>query len=1145
MYISTCMPSRGIEKSFTQLEVAAAPKPKTIDHLSLKTLVRVVKLTVIIMLVGLLQVSARTTAQTRISINMRGATLEKVFTEIEKRSGYTVFYNTEVLKAAGTNLVNLDLKDATIEDVMHQCLKGLPLEFSVQDKTIFVKREVKKLSETPTGPGGPAPLGVSGSVRSEAGIPLGGASILIKQLKKSGMTNAAGEFVFRDIPDGEYQIEITYIGYEKNTTIITVEGHQASILVTLKEGANSLDETVIKGYYSTTKRLNTGDVTTVKGEDISNQPVSDPMLALEGRVPGLFIQQSSGMPGAYSIVTIRGQNSIANGSYPLYIVDGVPYSSLSPTNPILGGGALGTPGSQTANTGGGASPFNDLNPAEIENIEVLKDADATAIYGSRGANGVILITTKKGKAGRTQLDLNAFSGQGKVTRKMHLLNTPEYLEMRHEAFRNDAITPGSTDYDVNGVWDTTRYTDWQKVLIGNNAQFSNIQGTLSGGNVNTQFLIGAGYSYQGTVFPGNYSDQKASVNMSLTHASPDQRLHAQLSASYLNENSNLPRSDFTSQITLAPDAPPIYNANGGVNWQAVNGAATFPNPLSATLLNAKALANNLISNFSVSYLLFQGLQLKSSFGYNDIQENSNLLTPASSYAPPNNNTAGYRTNNFGTTDSKTWIIEPQVSYEKLIAQGKLNVLLGSTFQQNTSSAIGYTASGFTSDALILDPLAATTKNLAGYSNALYRYNAFFGRVNYDWREKYLLNITARRDGSSRFGPSRQFGNFGAIGAGWVFSKEKFATQNLSFLSFGKLRASYGSTGNDQIADYQYLSTYTPASNSYEGTTGLYPTRLSNAYFGWEIVKKLEGGVELGFLRDRIVLAMNYFRNRTGNQLVGYPLPQVTGFTTVQENLPAVVQNSGGEITLNTVNIRSSSFTWSTSINFSIPRNKLVSYPNLAASAYANTYVVGQSLFIEKRYHMAGVNDSTGKYQYASSKGGTTYQPVYPTDLKVTKPITHQYYGGIDNNLKYKGFELDVLVQVVKQTGLNYFIYNTPSYAGTFDRNFPTAVLQRWQKPGDVATYGKFSTVRGADPLVDLSFADFGIGDASFVRLKNLLLSYTLSKNWLREVHFQNARIYIQCQNLFTITKYLGLDPETGGIHLPPLRMITGGLQISL
>ena len=1146
MYNFTRMPANGIRQFFV-LSEATAPKPKTIVHsFTCKTLVRAVKLTVIIMLAGLLQVSARTTAQTRISINMRGATLEKVFSEIEKRSGYTVFYNTEVLKAAGASLVSLDVKDATIEDVMHQCLKGLPLEFLVQDKTIFVKKEIRRaVIESAVGPGSPIPSTFSGIVRNEAGAPLPGASVYVMKLKKTLQTNKDGEFTLKDVPDGEYEVIISFIGYENYRTKVSVANHEAWLSADLKQSMSKLDETVVKGYYSTTNRLNTGDVTTVKGEDIQKQPVSDPMLALEGRVPGLYIQQTSGVPGAYSTIRIRGQNSIANGSNPLYIVDGVPYSSTSPTSPIIGGGVLGIPPAAQPNiTGIGASPFNDLNPADIESIEILKDADATAIYGSRGANGVILITTKKGKAGRTQFDLNAFSGVGKVTKFLKLMNTDDYLEMRHQALQNDGKATGLTDYDLNGEWDTTRYTNWQKVLIGNTAKFNSLQGSLSGGNSNTQFLVGAAFSNQGTVYPGNFSDQKGAVNLNLTHSSSDQRLHAQLTSGYINDNSNLPQLDYTSYVTLAPDAPALYAGNGNLNWQALNGTATWTNPLSYNLYQASSKTNNLISNLNLSYLLLRGLQVKTNFGYSHLQNNETNFIPAAAYAPPNNNNSLYRSNNFSTTDFKTWIIEPQITYEKSIAAGKLNALLGITFQQNDQNAIGYQTHGYSSDALISDPLAAASSNLAGYQNILYRYNAFFGRINYDWQEKYLINITARRDGSSRFGPGRQFGNFGAIGAGWVFSKENLIQHNLSFLSFGKLRASYGSTGNDQITDYQFLSTYTPYSPTYQNITGLYPTSIANPNYGWELVKKLEGGIELGFIKDRILLSANYYRDRTGNQLVGYPLPRLSGFSTVQANLPAVLQNSGGEFTLNTVNIRSSTVIWSSSLNLTIPRNKLISYPNLATSSYANTYVIGKSIFVMKTFHVVGVNDTTGVYQYASAKGPTD-DPNFPQDLKVTKPITQNWYGGFDNKIEYSGFELDFLFQFVKQIGHNY-LFTSGYSAGQFNINYPTAVLSRWQAPGYVSNYGRFSTKTASDPYGNLHYgSDFGVADASFVRLKNLALSYRLSKELLQKMHLQAGRFYIQCQNLLTITNYFGLDPETQGKILPPLRMITGGLQLSL
>jgi TonB-linked SusC/RagA family outer membrane protein len=1147
MYISIGMPSRGRENAFILSEAAVAPKPKTFVLLSLKTLARVVKLTVIIMLCGLLQVSARTTAQTRISLNLKGATLEKVFAEIEKRSGYTVFYNVEVLKAAGANLLTLDVKDATIEDVMYKCLKGLPLQFTIQDKTIFVKKEAPRAELiSPPVPGGPTPQTFSGIVKAESGAPLSGATVLIPKLKQSAVTDKEGQFSIKDVPDGEYEVEISFVGYEPRKMKVSVVNHEALLTAELKLSTSNLDETVVKGYYSTTNRLNTGDVTTVKGEEIDKQPVTDPILALEGRVPGLYVQQTSGVPGAYPTISIEGKNSIANGNNPLYIVDGVPYSSTTPTSTIIGGGVLGIPGGEFGN-GVGASPFNDLNPADIENIVVLKDADATAIYGSRGANGVILITTKKGKAGGTQFNLNAFSGGGKVAHFLHYMNTPEYLAMRHEALNNDGLTPNpAVDFDLTD-WDTTRFTNWQKVLIGNTAKFNNLEGSLSGGNTNTQFRINGGYSKQGTVYPGDYSDQKAMVSFNLTHISVNQRLHAQLTASYVYDYSNLPPADFTSSVNLAPDAPAIFDANGNLNWQLVNGTNSWNNPLANTLVNAYAKTNNLVSNLNVSYFILPGLQLKSNFGFTHLQNNQSLQSPGNAAPPPYNTMPSTRTNNFATTDFSSWIIEPQLNYDKNISNGKLDILIGSTFQQNLENANGFMTSGYASDALISDPQAASVQSFSGFSNTLYHYDAGFGRINYDWREKYLINITARRDGSSRFGPGKQFGNFGAIGAGWIFSRESFFQNRLSALSFGKLRVSYGSTGNDQITDYQYLSTYTPNSRTYQGLTGLRPTRLSDPYFAWELVKKLEGGIELGFLKDKILLTANYYRNRTGNQLVGFALPSQTGFNSIQANLPAIVQNSGGEFILHTINVRSHSLTWTSSINLTIPENKLISYPNLSTSTYANRFVIGKSLFSEKLFHVSGVNDTTGVYQFVTSKG-LSDNPSYPQDFKVTKPITQHWYGGFENTIAYKNFDLDFLFQFVNQTGFNY-LGSGYYVAGIFNINQPTAVLNRWQKLGDNAHYGLYSTQGAADPNYDLyGTSDWGLCNASFVRLKNLALSYHLPKKWLQKVQLANARLYVQCQNLFTIThNFLGFDAESDGasVSLPPLRIITGGLQITL
>jgi TonB-linked SusC/RagA family outer membrane protein len=1116
-----------------------------------KTVLRAVKLTSVLLFIICLHVSAHTTAQ-KLTISLKNGSLESLFATLEQSTGFTVFYNAMDLKSARP--ITIEVKDASIEEVLQLSLKGQALTYFIQERTIFIKRETSKSATDELFIGDVPPPGIRGIVQSEAGTPLAGATVYLRKLKKVAVTDVAGQFVLTNVPDGQYEVEISFVGYQNFVTIITVADLQASLTAKLKQSISQLDETVVKGYYTTTDRLNTGDVTTVKGEDIQKQPVTDPILALEGRVPGLNIQQVSGAPGAYSTVQIRGQNSIANGNDPLYIVDGVPFTSVSLSSQDISGGALNYGNFSSNFVGGGISPFNALNPADIESITVLKDADATAIYGSRGANGVILITTKRGKAGDTRFDVSLYSGGGQIDRMMPMMNTKQYLAMIAESYRNDGLAvpnintnPLDNNYWIDGFWDTTRYTNWQKVLVGNPANFTNLQSSLSGGNANTQFIISGGYSKQGTAFIGNYSDDKASAHLNVTHSSTNQRFHLQAGANFVYDYNDLPGADFTSSVILPPDAPALYDKYGNLNWQIRNGTYTFYNPVAATYEHFKGITNNLISNLNVAYLILPGLQMKSSFGFNHDEMNQVQIIPSTSMPPPENTIITQRSNNLATTTLNSWIIEPQLNYQDKIGNGRLEALAGATFQQKTLVSQAEYYYGFINDALISNPLAAAYNQPEGAENTLYRYDAIYGRLNYNWEDKYLVNITARRDGSSRFGPSKKFGNFGSVGAAWIFSKEPFFADHLSWLSFGKLRASYGTTGNDQIGDYQYLSTYSVTSSTYQGYTGLFPTGLSNPYFAWELDKKIEGGLQLGFIKDRILLSLSYYRNRTGNQLVGEALPRVTGFSGIQANLPAIVQNTGVEFTLNTTNIKTRNFSWTTAINFTAPNNKLVAFPNIQSFAgYSTTYVIGKSLSIKEVYRYTGVNPQTGLYTFATKNANGV--PSYPQDLVTTKPITQKLYGGVDNQISYKGFSLDIFFQYVNQWGYDYRQSLVPPGISVFNgvANEPTAVLNRWQKAGNVTgtqRFGTNSTTYNAYQL--LQFSDGTITNSSFLRLKNIALSYQLPTNWKTKLRLQNARIYLQCQNLLTVTKYLGTDPETAGLNLPPMRMVTAGIQVSL
>lgn len=962
---------------------------------------------------------------------------------------------------------------------------------------------------------------IQGQVVDENGKPLSGATVILKETSKRTVTGSKGKFTIQ--ADAGQTLLISNTGYDDREIII---GAEKNLTIVLELSLASLLNTVVvnKGYYTTTQKLNTGNVSTIKAAEIEDQPVANPLAALEGRAPGVIVTQSNGLPGAGFAVQIRGQNSILNGNDPLYLIDGVPF-----TNTSISLGVFSANGLQ--------SPFNSINPGDIESIEILKDADATAIYGSRGANGVVLITTKKGKIGKTKLEVNVYTGAGKMTRMPDLLNTQQYIQMRREAFSNDNITPDIYNASDLVAWNNTRYTDWKKLLIGGSAQTTDAQAAISGGNTQTQFWLGAGFHRETTVYPGHWADNRASIHFSFTHNSLDNKFRAVLTSSYSNDKNNLIGQDLTASIRLSPNAPALYDSTGKLNWS--EGGVAYSNPFAYLLQKSTAITDNLMSNLVLRYQLLPGLNVKANLGYSSIQLQQNFIFPGASLNPAYNFTgfAEYSNNNF-----KSWIIEPQAEYQNAWGKGKLEVLVGTSFQQEkTNGSIAY-ASNFSSDALLESPLAAGDISVNN-NNTLYRYQAFFGRVNFNWSDKYLLNLTGRRDGSSRFGPDRQFASFGAIGAAWIFSKEAFIKNNLPSLKYGKLRGSYGITGNDQIGDYKYLNTYSSYPYPYQDQTGLVPTRLYNPDYSWETNRKLEIGLELGFLNDRVNAMVSYYHNRSSNQLINYTLPIQTGFNGIIQNLPVHVQNTGWEYQLNAVIIKTKHFTWDASMNLTVARNKLLQFPNLSSSSYASQFEIGQPLNIVKLIHQRGVDPQTGVFQFADKNGHITSTPSFPDDYTVVKDLTPAFYGGLSNRFQYKGLSLSLFFQFVKQVGFNYAWNNaTP---GSMN-NQPVYVLNRWRKPGDITNTQLYTTTDpGSAAYSYNSSSDGVVSDASFIRLKNAALSYSFPMKWTSRIKGELIRLYLQGQNLITLTNYKGGDPETkNALILPPLKMLTAGVQFT-
>jgi TonB-dependent starch-binding outer membrane protein SusC len=1077
------------------------------------------RLTSIILLTCCVHVAAKTSSQT-VTYKGSNVPLEKIFMVVEQQTGYLFIYNPSLLEEAKP--VSVSAEEMPIDHFLQKVLTNQQLEFEFNDRTIIIKRKpvtadlsarLRKENLLP----------ISGVVKGVDGKPLANVSVVVKGSSKGTRTDDNGHFTI-DVREGDVLI-ISSVGF--GTKEMEVSSGNRNLSVSLLISSSRLDEVQVIPYGTQIKRFSTGSVSTVKAGDIEKQPVSNPLLALQGRIPGMVIIQNSGVPGGGISVHIRGQNSIGSGNDPLYVIDGIPY--LSQMLPNLAGDILL-----------GGNPLNFINPSDIESISVLKDADATAIYGSRGGNGVVLITTKQGRIGKTKLDVDVSKGIGKVARKLDLLDTKQYLQMRREAFQNDGESPTLGNAPDLLFWDTTRYTDWQRLMIGGTANYNNVQASLSGGTANTQCLIGANYHKETTVFPGDYSDQKGSLHLSIKNVSLNEKFTSNFSGSYLTDYNNLLVSDLAPYIILSPDAPEVFNSDGSLNW--ANSTWPVGNPLALTKKLYRAHTNNIVGNLNLNYELAKGLTIKGSFGYTNMQVNEISTSPLASLDPAYNlkGSASF-TNNF----SRSWNIEPQLSYLKTTGLNTINVLIGGTFQQNTSDGSIIEGSGYNSDAMIENIQAAPVVKIRSVTNTLYKYNAAFARINYTWNENFIINLTGRRDGSSRFGDNNKFHNFGSVGAAWLFGTEKFIRQSLPFVSFGKIRGSAGTTGNDQIGDYSFYDLYSTGYFPYQGTVALTPIRLYNPNLEWEETKKIEGGIEVGLLKDRVGLEASFYRNRSSNQLLSFVLPGITGFTSYSTNLPATVQNYGWEIVLNTTNVQTHNFNWKSSFNVTIAKNKLVEFPEIEKTFYKYFLSIGKPVTISKVFDLIGVNDTTGTYEFVDNKGTILSSPTYGDDQTAISNTTPEYYGGLNNSLVFKNFEFDFLFQFVKQTGKAYLPFAPPGIMNNLTNDI---FVNRWQKPGDNSSVQRLtqSFISPAASIYNYVLqSNYSYTDASFIRLKNVSMSYQLSKALLRRLQLQNGKIYIQGQNLLTITRYKGVDPENSGYRaIPPLRVITMGIKLS-
>ena len=1058
-----------------------------------------------------------------VSIDLEDATLRQMINTLEAQTEFKFIYSGDFLTKTDDYRITLTADNKSVAHVLQQVASTTGLLFQQNDGAIAIGTDDLKEEEPPVTLTKPVlEQDISGKVTDEDGAPLPGASVLVKGTSIGVITDADGNYRI-SAPDEATTLVFSFVGYERQEIEI---GGRSIIDISLTLDVTTLGEVTINaGYYTVKERESTGNIRKLSAEEIDKQPIANPLQALQGRIAGVHIEQATGVPGGGFSVKIRGTNSISGGNDPLYLVDGVPFTSTSLSSSFVGSAIVSN-----------ANPLNSINPADIESIEVLKDADATAIYGSRGANGVVVITTKRGSSEKTKVDLNIYTGIGKVAGEMDVLNTEQYLEMRREAFVNDGRTPNTGNAFDLLEWDSTRNTDWQKELIGGTANITNAQTSISGGNAQTQFSIGGGYYNETTVFPGDFYDRRISARFSINHTSEDKKFNFAFNGNYVANTSKLYSSDITgTALILPPHTPDLFDENDDLLFPL----RSSTNPYSALRRDYEATTDNFVGNTIISYEVLPGLQFKTTLGYTNIRRDEFQTTPQSTIRPASGEQASAR---FANNSIKTWITEPQINWQKEIGDGWLNILVGATFQENIGEGQTQEGIGFSTDALLQNITAADDIRIVNDNYTQYRYQAIFGRINYNWKGKYIVNLTARRDGSSRFGPGNQFASFGAIGGAWIFSEESFIQNNVPFLSFGKLRASYGTTGNDQIGEYEFLELWRPTDFTYNGNSGLRPLRLANPEYRWEVNRKMEAAIDLGFFEDRIFLSASYYHNRSSSQLVGFSLPLSSGFTTVRDNFDAIVENTGWEFELSTTNVKTANFSWDIAFNITIPNNELVSYPDIENSPFASLLEVGKPLTIVSAFHFTGVDPETGVYTFEDVDGNGNDRDN-PADLQRLERIDQKFFGGFQNSLTYKGLQLDFLFQFVKQTGRNYLGQLLPP--GWIGVNQPTAVLDRWQNPGDVTEVQKFTQRPTPVFRYHRANSDVRISDASFIRLKNVSLSYQLPIIRSNKVNLENSRLYIQGQNLLTITDFIGMDPENQNVRfLPPLRVITAGVQIT-
>jgi len=941
---------------------------------------------------------------------------------------------------------------------------------------------------------------VSGKVTAqEDGNAIPGVNVVLKGTAVGAATDAQGKYSL-SVPASGGTLVFSFIGLQSREVEI---GDKTIVDVSLAIDATELGEVIVVGYGTTLKKELSGAIATVSGKELERLPSLSLSQSLQGQAAGVMVTQNSGAPGGGVSVRVRGQSSISASNDPLYVVDGVPIFSGDLTVNALGGQRQ--------------SALATLNPQDIASIEVLKDASAAAIYGSRAANGVVIITTKRGQSGATRINFNAWTGWGTATNTPETITAEEWVAIKNEARVNDGLAPAS---NATLGWDGVTNTNWIKEVF-RTARTNEYQLNVSGGDAKTTYYASGSYrEEEGTMLGSKYSRFTGRLN--LDHkASSFFSFGAGLTAG-ADENHRIFNDNniwgIYSASILTPPTKRIRNEEG----EFVDALPSFNTNPVRDALNARNLNKTLklIGSAYVNFELLKGLNFRT-----DISYDMNTITEDQHYpsSHPNGRPSGSGTFSFRNIGSLN--IEPTLRYSKVIAANhNLSAVLGSTLLQTREFRSTVTGNNFARESLTYLVSAATITAGSSFRTD-YALASFFARANYAFKEKYVASATIRRDGSSRFGPNNKYATFYAVSAGWNFADESFM-DGLGWLDLGKLRASYGTTGNDgtlisgtsfRFDNFPWQGTWSGNGN-YLNRSAFVPVQIANPDLKWETTTTTDIGLELAMFNNKVSINTGYYIKRTADLLYGSPLALTTGFSSLTKNI-GEIENKGYEFDMKVVALDNKGLKITLGGNATFMRNKVVKLLNdePIISGFSSAVIVGRSINSFYGLNYIGVDPGTGDAVFEDTNRDGVITAADNTYLGTAMP---NMVGGFTTNISYKGLSLDVFFNFVHDVK----IYNATMQFSTDPSNpfgMTSEMRRRWRNPGDITDIPRATLAPGLATSEGSRYLSSG----DYLRMKNITLSYEIPAAWAAKVKMRTARIYVNGQNLLTFTKYPGADPE--------------------